>query len=693
MRAYLRERVGIIAAMLVFAALTFGLQAQHTGFWNSHHGWTSVHGLALMTHATPDTGFVAYTQAYMEADGVRYIYFDRYPVGFTVLGNLLLRITDDLPREVYLMRQFMNAVYLAVLFMAYRLTRLTIKNRYLALAAVVLAGGSFHMLYYKDMIHYDTPTIFGLFLVAYTIGRYQLGRVRLRGLAITILVTMCFGRGYVVGFVLAPWLGWEMLRRLTIAGEPFGARLRSLWRIPALWLLAMSIAFGAAWLAYNTSQEARTRDIPITETSIVHSMLRRLPFTEPAEPVGRERERVDYEKSLTGWGQYLTNQTERVALWAVPLKLAGDMTWRFYPLTDDLEVIPWRLGLGLLLFPLAGVAVWRAPERTRVALALAAGSGLLWMYPIISLSTEHIYVAMYALGLVLLAYIALLRPLDGRRWVAWGVLVLALAAYTGTSLQVRAHINDEMTTASQFTSDFSRIRASITEPGQVTRFSPDFPRGTCLIQYDLCYAPGYYLGHNHYIALEQDVPADYLLSPHDYDIAPLFVDPGASLDLRTPLHPENQQVYYYDLAATPEPRTAPDREPLAVFGEELALGAWSLVGEQTVPACGSVKIESWWQAEQQPASNYNMQIVMVGDDGTGITEANRPLGTQPTSIWEEGRYMLDVRTLTVPCDTAPGSYPLIVGLYNPDDLQPRPATATDGTPLGNQFYLTNIVVP
>lgn len=687
MAAVLRGRAGVLALALVVAGVTLLAQPAHTGFWTPHHGWTSVHGLALMTHATPDTGFVAYTQAYMEPDGVRYIYFDRYPVGFTVLGNLLLRVTDNLPVEVQFMRQFMNVIYLGVLAAAYRLVRLAIADRVLALAAVVLAGSSFHMLYYKDMIHYDTPVLLGLFVVAHTIARYRAGRVRLRGLVAVVLVTMCFGRGYVIGFALAPWAAWEAARTLAAPGPPFGARLAALVRLPAVWVTVIAVAFGAAWLAYNTTMEARTRGIPVSETSIVDSLRRQLPFIAAEAPA-----ETDPERSALAWAQFLTVQTERVALWAVPLKLAGDMPWRHTVLVDPLTPNAARLALALAVYGLALWGLGRVPAAARLPLALAAGSGLLWLYLTLNLASAHIYVTMYALGLVLLAYTALLRPLDGRRWAAWGVAALAVAAYTGTALQVRAHVNAEQVTAAQYTADLSRVRASISAPGAVTRFAPDFTRGTCFIGNDLCFAPGYYLGHNHYIALDPTVPADYLLSPHPYDVAPRFVAPGEPLALRLPLHPQNQQVYYYDLAAPALPRTAPDGTPPATFGGALALGGWALVGDVTLPACGAVTVESWWAAVGTPAANYNMGLVLVAPDGSAVTQVNRPPGTQPTRIWEPGRYTLDVRTLTVPCGTPPGSYPLIVGVTNPDDLAPLPVVAGDGGPLGNQFYLTNLNV-
>ena len=108
--------------------------------------------------------------------------------------------------------------------------------------------------------------------------------------------------------------------------------------------------------------------------------------------------------------------------------------------------------------------------------------------------------------------------------------------------------------------------------------------------------------------------------------------------------------------------------------------------------CESVRVESWWLTQSQPAANYNMQITMIAPDGTGITDANAPLSTVETRIWEMNRFAFDARTLMVPCDTPAGEYPLILGVYNPETLTPLTITDTNGEGVGNQVYLTTLFV-
>jgi hypothetical protein len=105
-----------------------------------------------------------------------------------------------------------------------------------------------------------------------------------------------------------------------------------------------------------------------------------------------------------------------------------------------------------------------------------------------------------------------------------------------------------------------------------------------------------------------------------------------------------------------------------------------------------VTVDSWWRAAEAPPQNLNLQVVMVGADGSAIAESNAPLGAVPTSIWEPERLTADIRPLTVPCDTPPGEYPLILGVYDPATLAPLPAYDAAGNPVGNQVYLTTLFV-
>jgi hypothetical protein len=53
----------------------------------------------------------------------------------------------------------------------------------------------------------------------------------------------------------------------------------------------------------------------------------------------------------------------------------------------------------------------------------------------------------------------------------------------------------------------------------------------------------------------------------------------------------------------------------------------------------------------------------------------------------------DSRSLTIPCDTPPGDYPLLVGWYDYDDpTASLLVTLPDETPIGGVAYLTTVKV-
>ncbi|MEO0564024.1 MAG: hypothetical protein AAF125_18110, partial [Chloroflexota bacterium] len=173
--------------------------ASYTSFWTPHNGWTSAHGLALMTHGTP--GSIAYSQAYAQPDGsIEYEYFDRYPPGFVTVGWLLLQITDDLRTEVGIVRFYMSMIYALVLLTAWLLVRnaFGLFGQTKAMTAVILTGSSYHMLYYQNMIHYDTPALLGLLVVAYAIVRFKAGDWHARWVLLCALIFITYGRSYPV---------------------------------------------------------------------------------------------------------------------------------------------------------------------------------------------------------------------------------------------------------------------------------------------------------------------------------------------------------------------------------------------------------------------------------------------------------------------------------------------------------------
>ena len=678
--------VGVLASV----GLVFGLQHPHTGFWQIGHGWTSVHGLALWTHAAPENGFVAYSQAWIEQDGSqRYEYFDRYPVFFSAAMNQLFRLTDDLSTEVYLFRQLMNVFFLLTMSVAYKLVRLLMADRLLAMGITLLSFSSYALLQYKDMMHYDQPALLVMLVLVYAIARWRQGARRWPWVLGAALLAVSVGRGYASFFVLGLWTLLETAERLAVA-RPWRARLSQIIRQPAPWVTLAALVWAGTLLGYNVAQEARIREVPVKQTSIVDSALRRLPGVGYAVD---NSSRYDNEanQGMGAWGGFALVQTQRLARWALPARAGGEMPWRYQYVNDPVEVNPWRLGVGVALFGLAGLAIWRAGRPLRVPMAVLALSGVAWMFFMINLTTEHDYVTMYGVGLTLMAYVGLLGALERFRWAGALVLVAGVGLFGLGNWQVRQAVAETAPLGAAYTQDFTRVRGALPPGEHVFYLDTDFHRAECIIQDWQCFALGYYLGAEAYLttAIEQ---AGYVLSPRPFYIEDPFVEAGAAVRLAETMTPQNARYHAlrWDALAT---RTAPAAEAVAFrYGDRLQLQRFGVTGDVRLAPCEHITVESWWRATDAPGRNLNLQIVMVDADGGAVAEANAPLGSVPTRIWEVGMSTPDMRPLVVPCDTPPGEYPLIMGVYDPATVEPLAAFDAAGNEVGNQVYVTTLFV-
>ena len=142
-----------------------------------------------------------------------------------------------------------------------------------------------------------------------------------------------------------------------------------------------------------------------------------------------------------------------------------------------------------------------------------------------------------------------------------------------------------------------------------------------------------------------------------------------------PRYPQHQATRYRRI---PPELTAP-----FVFGDSIRLRHWHLRASTESQPCAALPVDSWWQADRVPTENYSMTLVLAGPDGVGITRSDGSPSPVLMGQWHPGQLYLDERTLTIPCDTPPGSYNLLAGLYNFDS----------GVPLGDLVYLTTVTLP
>ena len=128
-------------------------------------------------------------------------------------------------------------------------------------------------------------------------------------------------------------------------------------------------------------------------------------------------------------------------------------------------------------------------------------------------------------------------------------------------------------------------------------------------------------------------------------------------------------------------------EPAPRFGERIALAGYALPAT-TYQAGESVRFTLFWEALATPASSYTVFTHIVADDPAqkiGQLDQRPVADKHPTPTWRRGDLFTDPYAVPIDPNARPGSYRLIVGLYQLETLERLPITV-GGEPVGGDFY-------
>lgn len=121
--------------------------------------------------------------------------------------------------------------------------------------------------------------------------------------------------------------------------------------------------------------------------------------------------------------------------------------------------------------------------------------------------------------------------------------------------------------------------------------------------------------------------------------------------------------------------------PLLLTGEEARRiggptsfdfgGAIRLSGRETPVAAkagSTLSVVLYWQTLRTPNANYTTFLHLLDAQGQRVAQLDLPPfgGTRPTSNWQPGEVVRDEYPMVLPPGLAPGSYRLVVGLYQTD---------------------------
>ena len=263
--------VTVAVATLVLQNRIVGWEPGYDDVQPKHHGWVSANTLAIISKATPENYFVGYALAFKDDENKPlYEYFDRYPVFFSALFNRVLTLADNLADKLYLAKQVMNLVFIGTLVLAFLILDKLTGNKLLSLAVVLVAFSNPYLLWYKDMVHFDQPALFGFLLLIYAIALYKLDGLK-TPLYISTFVAIGLGRGYASYSILFFWLFIEAFLIFRTRGLEFRQKVRGVIRHPAFLLCILAVVWGGSLLSYNIFAEAQKRDVSILQTSILRS--------------------------------------------------------------------------------------------------------------------------------------------------------------------------------------------------------------------------------------------------------------------------------------------------------------------------------------------------------------------------------------------------------------------------------------
>ena len=141
-------------------------------------------------------------------------------------------------------------------------------------------------------------------------------------------------------------------------------------------------------------------------------------------------------------------------------------------------------------------------------------------------------------------------------------------------------------------------------------------------------------------------------------------------------------------------REMPLADSLGVnIGDKFTLHSWSVLDSVEARPCQDVTVESWWSIDQTDAVPHDLMLILADSDGDGqlaITE--KVPADRFTTEWRTGVYYRDQTAITIPCATADGNYPLLLGMKESMSGASLPIQPADGSAAGSLLYLTTLKV-
>lgn len=372
-----------------------------------HLGWVPSHVAAQIIKARPENYFVGYTLELFNGDTRLLYYFDRYPLLFSALTRFCLSpFENDLRLWVYFSKIYMDLIFLATVFGAYKVTGYFTKDALKRGSVILLTFSGYYFLRYKSMLHFDQPAILGMVAMVESIFHFEeTGRKR-RFIFWSIFAPL-LGRGYANLFVLSLYFIIKFFKKVP---------LKQLTKVAFITLIP-AVIICSSFLSYNIFTEAKIRSISVTEVSIVKSALSRL---------GLEKLDEVREKSVR-WPNFLLHQFNRIMNGLAPHFLG-------------------KLGLGYgILLTLVLIYFYRKkrifiPEDLRFKYLFLTLSGFIWVLPMKRLAAFHDYTTLYYWGFFLSFYLLISELFKNRLRLFAVASFIMLVSILSINVEIRKRL-------------------------------------------------------------------------------------------------------------------------------------------------------------------------------------------------------------------------------------------------------------
>ena len=534
-----------LALLLLALASVFAFGNDRSHFYRpgfgGHHDFISAQTLSLAANLSAEHRFALFhRESPLPGGGTEYDVYHRFPIGtYALVGVAFLPFGEDFAARILAARTLMLTFFAASAVLAYLAVARLTGHRWVALAATLLAFGSYYQLYYADMVSSEVASLFGVMLTFHGMAVFaQEGRFR------QLLVKGCVALllGWHVAALIAPFvvlgMAGEAVRARAGGASPaawarraLGAAVRSRY----LWFGAATALWCLLVLGWNLASEylALGGEVPLSDLPSFRSLLRR---------AGADDAILSSSAVYVEWNAFLREQIFRITVASTPFALLSalglDTATTLWPRD------PWLVATGAALFGASLAGLTFLPHRTPAAALLL--SGWIWALAFRASNALHEFEALFHVGVPLLLAAPLLLGLRRLPWRAAappGVAFAAMLAFVLSAAQMGRVGHDAEAAAFQrtATADFRAIREIATGRSVVVgEIDPlfsiyrirDFYLAGSLVRRGIVGSEG-----------------DWRWSS-TYDLVILPSDPGGSLT------PENGRLFLYRASALADIRDA-----------------------------------------------------------------------------------------------------------------------------------------